>query len=92
MSFWDDVQKFGSSALDSVGEGMDTFVKTYAQKEAEEKSADPKAHNQKAPVVDANGKNAPAPAGFFPAMSNNTLLIAGGVLFAGVVAFVLIKK
>lgn len=91
MSLWDDISKYGAGALDSLGEGADVFIKTYAQKAAEEKAADPKAHNQVSPLENADGKTIPQMSNS-SMVSNDTLLIIGGVLFVGVAGLLLLKR
>lgn len=83
MSFWDDVTEFGSNALETAGEGLDTFVKTFAEKEAKEKSANPDTHPQQQPRVQPDGRNAPPVNSGAPMINNNTLLIVGGVVIVG---------
>lgn len=89
-SFFDSVAKFGSGALDSLGEGLETFVQSSAQKAHEEKASNPDSYAQQSTVQQGNGQ--PIPQGGATAMiSNNTLLIVGGVLFLTVVGFVVLK-
>lgn len=90
MTFFENIAKFGGDALDSLGEGLDTFVQSSAQKAHEEKASNPDSYAQQPTAQQANGQ--PINQGGASTMiSNNTLLIAGGVLFLTVVGFVVLK-
>ena len=90
MTFFENIAKFGGGALDSLGEGLDTFVQSSAQKAHEEKASNPDSYAQQATVQQGNGQPI-AQGGATAMISNNTLLIAGGVLFLTVVGFVVLK-
>lgn len=93
MSFLDDLGKYGSSALESVGETFDVFAKSYAKTKGEEEAANPDTHAQLDTAREPDGSLAQhQQQGFLPMASNNTLLIAGGVILLLGVGFALMRK
>lgn len=87
MSLFDDLSEFGASSLESVSEGLGVFVKSYAQEKGEEKARDPNAFQQTATAQEPNGEQVTEPEQQGFAVTNQMLMIAGGLLFTGVVVY-----
>jgi hypothetical protein len=89
-SFFDSIAKFGGDALDSLGEGLETFVQSSAQKAHEEKASNPDSFTQQSTVQQGNGQPV-TQGGAVTTISNDTLLIVGGVLLLTLLGFVVLK-
>lgn len=94
MSLFDDIQEYGAGALETLGEGVEDFVSSYAKTKGEEAAANPDTHAQVDTARESDGSLAAHQQrqGFIPMASNNTLLIAGGVILLVGVGFALMRK
>ncbi|OLQ70314.1 hypothetical protein BIT28_16445 [Photobacterium proteolyticum] len=75
MSLWDDLSKFGSGMLDSVGEGFDSLVTTAT---TPTQSVNPNTQQQETQQADNHG-NKVTPHTDEPKQDKTLLYIGGGV-------------
>lgn len=81
MSFWDDVQNFGSGLLEDVGEGFGNLVDVITTPNTSTNAGTTQQPNT--PVMDNHGNNLTTPqGGYTPVTTDKTMLYVGGGLAA----------
>lgn len=97
MSFFDDLSEFGSGVLDSVEESTGTLLDGWVRNQYPDQTTNADTVQQpQAPRADNNGNAVTIPQGassnqLFAGVSNQTLMIGGGVLVVGLLAIVAFK-